>query len=310
VVAKRQVLSFDNAGIDGRARWECGQACGDTVCVPKHDVMVDGHHAPPCPRLDHLGIAQLFVGNALWMGVRATRSTPWRLIPFSVHMEQGGTVFRQLITGKKGDQVRSDMRDPLQQHIGFSLRALADDKGHDQAPLRGQGHPDSGFAIGVMVRFRPHEMLVFRMDNAPQFVQLTLFEGQLLPQIPYHKPALLGGAIEPGTHGIFIQLDDPRGCSDRMVFRSGANGYFKQRLVMLQIEIGCSVRQGDATATCATQGLALASCGPILDQPALAKAHAVKRTDRIWALQGFPVHRILGFPSDLGSAEDTVLGDE
>jgi hypothetical protein len=92
-------------------------------------------------------------------------------------MQQGGTVFRQLITGKKRDQVRGDIRDPLQRQIGFRLRALADDKGHDQAPLWGKGYPAPGIAIGITIGFRPREMLVFRMDKTPQFVQLTLSEG-------------------------------------------------------------------------------------------------------------------------------------
>ena len=125
--------------------------------------------------------------------------------------------------------------------------------------------------------------------------------------IHYNKP-MLGGAIEPGPHRIVINLDDARGRSDRMAFREGANGQVKQRRVMLSIEIGCSVRQGDATPTRATQRLALAPCGPMLDHAALAKAHAIKRTDRLWTIEGFPVHVILGLPSDLGSAEDTVLG--
>ena len=150
-----------------------------------------------------------------------------------MHMPQGGTVFRPLIAGKKGDQVRSDRRDPRQQHMGFRLRTLADDQGHDQAPLWGQGHPDPGLAIGVTRGFRPRAMLVFRMDNTPQFVQLTRSEGQLWPHIQSNQPTRLGGAIEPGTHSIFINLDDARGHSDRMAFRSGANGPFKQRRVML-----------------------------------------------------------------------------
>jgi hypothetical protein len=111
---------------------------------------------------------------------------------------------------------------------------------------------------------------------------------------------MVRGAIEPGTDSILINLDDPRGGPERMAFRSGAHSQFKQRRIMLHIERGRSVCQGDATPTGATQGLALAPRGPILDQPALAKAHTVKRTDRIWAIQSFPVHRILGFPSDLG----------
>jgi hypothetical protein len=57
------------------------------------------------------------------------------------------------------------------------------------------------------------------MDKAPQFVQLALSDGQLLPQIKYDKPTMLGGAIEPRTYGIFINLDNPRGRPDRIAFR-------------------------------------------------------------------------------------------
>jgi hypothetical protein len=158
--------------------------------------------------------------------------------------------------------------------------------------------------------FRPRERLVLRLDKAPSFVHLTRSEGQLLPSRQDDKPTRLGGAIEPDAHGSFIHRDDPRRCPDRMAFRSGANGQFTQRRVMLHIEIGCPIRQGDATPTRATQGLVLAPCGPILDQPALANARAVTRTDRMWTVEGFPVHLSLGLPFDLGSAEDTVLGDE
>ena len=111
---------------------------------------------------------------------------------------------------------------------------------------------------------------------------------------------MVSGAIKPGTDRIRINLDDPRGRPERIAFRYGAHGQFKQRRIMLQIEIGRSVCPGDATPTGATQGLALAPRGPLLDHPTLAKAHAVKRTDRTRAIQGFPVHMILGLPSDLG----------
>ena len=280
--------------------------------VSKHDVLVDRHHATPFAGLHHLGRAQLLVGHTPGMGVRAPCATPWRLVPFSIHMQQGSAVFRQVITGKKGDEVCGDRRDPRQQLIGFSWRARADDNGHDQAPLWSKGHPDPGIAIGVTISFRPRERLVFRLDNTPPLVQLTRAEGQLWPPIQGHKSTLLGGAIEPGTHGILIHLihlDDPRGRPDRMALRQGANGQFKQGRVMLHIDIRGSVGQGDAPPTRATQGLALAPCGPILDQPAVAKAYAVKQTVQIWTISGFPVHVILGFPSDLGSAEETVFGD-
>jgi hypothetical protein len=252
--------------------------------ISKHDVVVDRHHTTPFARFDYLGIAQLSVGNTLRMRGWASRSPPWRLIPFSIHMQQGGTVFQQLIAGKKGDEVRGHICDPLQQQIGFSLRALAGDKGHDQPPFWGKGYPNPGIAIRVTVGFRPREMLVFRMDKAPEFVQLALSDGQLLPQKKHDEPTRLSSTIEPSTYSILINLDDPRRCPDRITFCQGANGQFKQRRVMLQIKIGCSVCQGDATPTSATPSLALSPRGPILDQPALAKAHAVKRTDRIWTI--------------------------
>ena len=310
VLATRQMLSCDNAGSDGRTRRECGQERGHALGVSAHDARVDRHHATPLARLHDLGLVPLLVGNTPWMGVRAPRATPWRLVPCAIHRPQGGAVFRQVIAGTKGDQVRGDRRDPLEQHMGCSRRALADDNGHDEAPLWGKSQPDPGIARGVTVRVRPGERRVLRMDNAPQFVQRTRSEGQLWPHIPHDQPTMLGGTIAPGTHGLCIHLDDPRRGPDRMAFRSGAKGQFQQRRVMLHSAIGGSVRQGDATPTRATPGLAPAPWGPMPDQPALANAHAVKRTDRMWTIPGFPVHMILGLPSDLGEAEDTVLGYE
>ena len=165
--------------------------------------------------------------------------------------------------------------------------------------------PAPGIARGGMVGFRPRKRLVLRMAKAPQCVHLALSERQLWPHIQYDKPTRLGGALEPG---IFIHLDDSRRCPDRMAFCSGAHGQFKQRRVMLHIEIRGARGPGEAPSTRTTQGLAPAPCGPMLDQPAWAKAHTVKRTDRIWTVEGFPIPMILGFPSDLGLAEDTVLG--
>jgi hypothetical protein len=75
---------------------------------------------------------------------------------------------------------------------------------------------------------------------------------------------MLGSTIEPSTYGILINLDDPRRRPDRITFCQGANGQFKQRRVMLQIKIGRSVCQGDATPTGATQGLALTLVVPFL----------------------------------------------
>jgi hypothetical protein len=181
MVAKRQMLSFDNAGIDRRTRRQHGQERGHTFSVSTHDFVVDRHHVTPFTRFDSLGIAQLFGGNAPWLRGWAPRATPWRLIPLPIHMPQRGAVFRPLVAGKKRDQVRGDRRDPLQHQMGFRLCALADDKSHDQPPLWGQGHPDPGIAMRVAGGFRPRERLVCRMDKAPQFVSLALADGQLWP---------------------------------------------------------------------------------------------------------------------------------
>jgi len=128
VLVKLQILSCHKAGIDGRTRQSCGQERGLALDVSTHDLVVDRHHATPFGRLYHLGIAQLLVGNAPLMGMLAPRSMPWRLVPFSTHMPQGGAVFRPLIAGKNGRQVYGDMHDPIQQQMGFSLRLPADEK--------------------------------------------------------------------------------------------------------------------------------------------------------------------------------------
>ena len=294
VLTKRPMLSCDNAGLDGRARWACGQERGHALSVSTHDVLVDRPHAPPVARLHHVGIAQRVVGNAPWMGVGAPRATPWRLIPCSRYMPHGSMVCRQVITGQKGEQVRGDMRDPLPQQMGCSWRARADDTGHNPAPLGRTGPPAPGIAIGVTRGLRPRERRVLRRDNTPPLGHLTRSAGELWPPVQGHKPTLPGGPIEPWTHGILIHLHDPRRRPDRIALRQGANGQFTQCRVMLHIARGGSGRQGDAMPTRATHGLALAPRGPMRDHPALVKAHAVKRTARIGTIEGFPVPMILG----------------
>jgi hypothetical protein len=102
------------------------------------------------------------------------------------------------------------------------------------------------------------------------------------------KPTVSGISqldVPPGLHSVQEEvLDtsepryaDPRGYADPIqsaYVRTGVNK------IMTRFAVG----QGDTTPTRATQGLALAPCGPILDQPALAKVHAVKWTDRIWTI--------------------------
>ena len=222
-------------------------------------------------------------------------------------MEQGGAVFWQLVAGKEGDQIRRDIRDSLQQQIGFDLGTLADHKGDNQAPFWGKGDPHPRITIRLTGDFRPCQVRVFRLDKAPQFVQLALSDGQLLPQMQHNEPTMLSCAIEPEADGILIHLDDPCRCADRVAFRQGANSQGKEGRIVLQIKIRCSICQGDTAPTRAAQRLALAPCRPILHQAALTKAHAIQRAGRIRTIQGFPVHMTLGVPDDLAPAEDTVF---
>jgi len=292
--APRQRRAFDNAGLDGRTRRYRGPERGPAWGVSTHDVVIDRHPTTPGARLHHWGRAPLLGGQAPWMGGRAPRATPWRLVPGARHRPQGRAVCRPVSAGTNGEQVRGARRDPFQPHSGCSWRARADAKGDDPAPLWGQRHPDPGIASGVTGGWRPGARRVLRMDHAPPFVPWALADGQLGPRLPRDPPTRRGSAIEPGPPRLVIHRDEPRGRPERMACHEGAHGHFTQRRVMLHIARGGSVRPGDATPTRATHGVALAPRGPMRDHPALVKAHAVKRTDRMGTIAGFPVPMSLG----------------
>jgi hypothetical protein len=129
MLAKRQLLSFDKAGIARSTRRQQGHERGHTFSVSTHDCVVDRHHVTLFARLDYLGIAQLFGGNAPWMRGWAPGATPWRLIPLPIHTQQPGAVFRLLVAGKKRDQVRGDIRDPLQHRLASAGVRLPTTKG-------------------------------------------------------------------------------------------------------------------------------------------------------------------------------------
>jgi hypothetical protein len=226
----------------------------------------------------------------------------------TVSRPQGGAVGWPVLAGDKGAQVRGHRRAPRQPPMGFRVRALADDHGHAQAPRWGNSHPDPGLASGVTGGVRPRELLVCRRAKAPPYVPLTRSERQLWPHLQDDQPTLLDGALAPETPGILLNLEAPRARPARMTGRAGAKGSFTQRRLRLHIARGGAVRPGDAPPPRAPPSWALVPCGPMLDPPVLAQAHAVQRTDRRWTLEGCPVQMILGFPSDLGEGEETVLG--
>ena len=69
------------------------------------------------------------------------------------------------------------------------------------------------------IHSEPRQMVLLGMHKAPEFVQLTFNDMEVAPQVKHHKSAVLGRAIQPGTHGIFVDLDDACRRADRIAFR-------------------------------------------------------------------------------------------
>lgn len=51
-------------------------------------------------------------------------------------------------------------------------------------------------------------MAVLGVDETPQFVQLALQNGEVMPEREHHKPSVTGSAMEPVASSIFVNLDD------------------------------------------------------------------------------------------------------
>lgn len=78
-------------------------------------------------------------------------------------------------------------------------------------------------------------MVLLGMHKAPEFVQLTFDAMEVAPQVKHHQSAVLGRAIKPCTHGIFVNLDDAGRRADRISFRSGPHRHLKNGWVGVQI---------------------------------------------------------------------------
>ena len=292
MVATRQMLAFDNAGLDGRTRRYRGQERGPALGVSTHDV---GSTAITRPR------ARVFTtwasrpswGAGAVDGGRAPRATPWRLVPCARHMQQGSAVCRQVSAGTNGDQVRvtgATRASPKVASAGGACRRQGYDRRHSGAKAtQTQASPE--VSREVSPRGEARLCVWTTLHRSSHGHALTGSCGHDIPRDPPTRRAARSSQVHPVS---CIHRDDPRGRPDRMACREGAHGHFTQRRVMLHIDRGGSGRQGDATPTRATHGLALAPRGPMLDQPALVKAHAVKRTARMGTIEGFPVHMILG----------------
>ena len=62
-------------------------------------------------------------------------------------------------------------------------------------------------------------MVLLGMHKAPEFVELTFNDMEVAPQVKHHQSAVLGRAIQPCTHGIFVDLDDASRRAARISFR-------------------------------------------------------------------------------------------
>ena len=72
---------------------------------------------------------------------------------------------------------------PIYEQIGVILRTFAHAKRQDQASDRGKHHPNPGFAIGFSVNLNHEKEIFFGMHKAPEFIQLTIGDMQLIPKI-------------------------------------------------------------------------------------------------------------------------------
>src|ERR1041384_6512350 len=114
------------------------------------------------------------------------------------------------------------------------------------------------------------------MDKAPQLVQLAFGHRQVVPEIQQHASAVLRRAIQPGTRGVFVDLDDPRRPTYPISFCQGADGSLENGTGSVQFKVGRPFAQVDTTPTGATQRLFLAVAGAVLDQGALRPGNAIE----------------------------------
>jgi hypothetical protein len=102
---------------------------------------------PPFPALDNLGIVQVHRREALGCGLgptfaRDVQDTLW----YTVHMQQGVSLVRQLITDKKRNIPTADRMQALKEQVGMLLVAFTYHKAGHQSSCRCESDPHLGLA--------------------------------------------------------------------------------------------------------------------------------------------------------------------
>ena len=168
-----QVVALDKTGIDGCARGGCRQLCVQRGRLPKDDFPGDFNYDAPFPPFNDLGIEQVWQGQATFGGIATALPLALWLMPRTIDMQQCRCIGGQLITGKERNMAIRDGDDPFQQQVRFGLGAFSDHKGQHQPPLRSKRHPHPGVPIAFIPQLGERHILLFRMDKAPQFIQLA-----------------------------------------------------------------------------------------------------------------------------------------
>jgi hypothetical protein len=140
--------------------------------------------------------------------IAAALPLAWRLMPPAVGMEPSLSILGSRIAGAEWHGGSSDVQDPLEQHLSALLRPFPHHAGHHEPPYGGTGPPDPGVPLRLIGEPSKRYMVLLGRHKAPEFVELTFNDLEVAPEVQHHQAAVLGRAIQPGTPGLFVDLDD------------------------------------------------------------------------------------------------------
>lgn len=123
-------------------------------------------------------------------------------------MQQSLPILRELIAGEARNMRIGDVQDTLEKQIGAPWCPFTDHEGHHEPPQGGKGDPHPRIAIGLIVEPSKRHMVLLGMHKAPECVELAFDDMEIAPQVQHHQAAVLGRAIQPCTHSIFVDLDN------------------------------------------------------------------------------------------------------
>ena len=173
-------------------------------------------------------------------------------------------------------------------------RAVAPHHRHHEATRRCQGDPSPGIAVGFAPPLGGCQGVLLGMNHAPSFLQVTFSHRQVRPRGQPDQPAVVGSPVQPGTHGILIELDTPRGPGEGIPRGQRPPRPFENGRSRFKVKRRGSVAQGDSPSTRTTPGLGFPVAGPLLDQPPLTKGTTIIATSAMGTLERLPVHGSLG----------------